>query len=185
MLDGEEKSIIERAIRGDSSAFGLLYDRYHAQIYRFVYLKVSHREEAEDITHHVFLNAWQNMGGYRDKGFPFSSLLYQIARNKVIDHYRTKKPSVDIEDLNEADIPRHASSLEDSIHTQFQLETVRHAIKALKQEYQDIIIMRYIEELTPSEVARILKKPETTIRVSQHRAIKQLKALLDKKTNES
>ena len=178
MLDGEEKSIIERAIRGDSSAFGLLYDRYHGQIYRFVYLKVSHREEAEDITHHVFLSAWQNMGGYKDKGFPFSSLLYQIARNKVIDHYRTRKTPFDIEDLNEADIPRSETSLDDSIHARFQLASVKEALTQLKQDYQDIIIMRYIEELTPSEVARILKKPESTVRVLQHRAIKQLKSLL-------
>lgn len=179
MLDGEEKSIIERAIRGDASAFGLLYDRYHGQIYRFVYLKVSHREEAEDITHHVFLNAWQTMPAYKDKGFPFSSLLYQIARNKVIDHYRTKKTSIDIEDLNEAEVPHQETALEDTIHTQFQMETVKNALKQLKQDYQDIIIMRYIEELTPSEVARIMKKPEATVRVLQHRAIKQLKALLN------
>ena len=178
MLDGEEKSIIEQAIRGDSSAFGLLYDKYHTQIYRFIYLKVSHREEAEDITHHVFLSAWQNMTGYKDKGFPFSSLLYQIARNKVIDHYRTKKTSVDIEDLNEAEIPHQETSLEAALHSQFQLETVRQAMQQLKKEYQDIIIMRYIEELTPSEVAHILKKPEATVRVLQHRAVKKLKELL-------
>jgi RNA polymerase sigma-70 factor (ECF subfamily) len=180
MLDGEEKSIIEQAIGGDSSAFGLLYDKYHTQIYRFIYLKVSHREEAEDITHHVFLSAWQSMGGYKDKGFPFSSLLYQIARNKVIDHYRTKKTSIDIEDLNETQIPYQEASLEGTLHTQFQLETVRIVMQQLKQEYQDIIIMRYIEELTPSEVARILKKPEATVRVLQHRAIKKLKELLAK-----
>lgn len=180
MLDGEEKSIIDRAIGGDTSAFGLLYDKYHDQIYRFVYLKVSHREEAEDITHHVFLNAWQHMPDYKHKGFPFSSLLYQMARNKVIDHYRTKKTTVDIESLYEADIPRHASTLEDAAHSQFQLAAIKTALKQLKQEYQDIIIMRYVEDLTPSEVARILKKPKTTVRVLQHRAIKQLKALLNK-----
>lgn len=180
MSDGEEKSIIDRAIGGDASAFGLLYDRYHDQIYRFVYLKVSHREEAEDITHHVFLSAWQHIAGYTHKGFPFSSLLYQIARNKIIDHYRTQKTTIDIEDLKEAEIPRHESTVEDSLHSQFQFATVKTALQQLKQEYQDIIIMRYIEELTPAEIARILKKPEVTIRVLQHRAIKQLKALLKK-----
>lgn len=178
MLDGEEKSIIERAIRGDSSAFGLLYDAYHTQIYRFVYLKVSHPEEAEDITHQVFLSAWQNMPSYHDKGFPFSSLLYQIARNKVIDYYRTKRTTTDIEDLNEAEIPHQEATLEDTLHSQFQLKTVTNAMQQLKQEYQDIIIMRYIEELTPSEVAHILKKPEVTVRVLQHRAIKKLKDIL-------
>ncbi len=178
MVDGEEKSIIDSAIGGNSSAFGLLYDTYHAQIYRFIYLKVSHREEAEDITHHVFLNAWQNIGNYTHKGFPFSSWLYQIARNKVIDHYRTKKPSIDIEDIRDTEAQKNEPDVDEIIGTKFEIEAVKRALTKLKQDYQDIIIMRYIEELTPLEVARIMQKPETTVRVLQHRAIKQLRKQL-------
>src|ERR1700677_3343750 len=81
MIDGEEK-LIQEAVRGDSSAFGLLYDHYQPMIYRFVAVKVGRREEAEDITHQVFMNAWQNIASYRHRGHPFSSWLYRIARNQ-------------------------------------------------------------------------------------------------------
>ena len=87
MLDGEQ-SYVNSAIRGDSSAFGVLYDHYQPMIYRFVAVKVGRREEAEDITHQVFLSAWQNIKRYEHRGHPFSSWLYRIARNQVVDHYR-------------------------------------------------------------------------------------------------
>ena len=64
MIDGEEKFILQ-AVKGDSSAFGSLYDHYQPMIYRFVAVKVGRREEAEDITHQVFLSAWQNIKRYR------------------------------------------------------------------------------------------------------------------------
>jgi RNA polymerase sigma-70 factor (ECF subfamily) len=74
MLDGEDK-LITSAVKGNSSAFGQLYDHYHPMIYRFVAVKVSRREEAEDITHQVFLSAWQNIKSYEHRGHPFSSWL--------------------------------------------------------------------------------------------------------------
>jgi len=97
IADGEENLIIE-AIRGESSAFGQLYDHYQPRIYRFILVKVGHREEAEDLTHQVFLNAWKNIDGYQHRGFPFSSWLYSIARNAVIDYYRTNKNEVPLDD---------------------------------------------------------------------------------------
>lgn len=181
MLDGEEKSIIERAIDGEASAFGSLYDRYHGQIYRYVYLKVSHREEAEDLTHQVFLNAWQNMAKYEFKGLPFSSWLYQIARNQVIDHYRTKKTHVDLEIIEEIFISD--SSLDKDIDFNLELESVRKAILKLNPEQQDIIIMRFVEDLSPKEIAKALGKPESSVRVLQHRAIQNLKKILKMNSN--
>ncbi len=99
MLDGEQK-LIKDAVQGISSAFGSLYDHYQPMIYRSVLVKVGRREDAEDITHQVFLSAWQNIGGYKHRGYPFSSWLYQIARNQVIDHYRAKRDEVSLEKLD-------------------------------------------------------------------------------------
>ena len=99
MLENEQ-NLIRRAAAGDSEAFGVLYDQYHPQIYRFVFLKVSLKEDAEDLTHQVFMNALEHMSGYRHQGFPFSSWLYRIARNAVIDHYRTRKDKVRLEDAD-------------------------------------------------------------------------------------
>ncbi len=176
MLDGETQ-IIQRAITGEASAFGALYDHYQPQIYRFVMVKVSRREEAEDLTHQVFLQAWQRINSYKDLGYPFSSWLYQIARNLVIDHYRGAREHAD---LDQADLELATNSLEaeEAVETRLEMERVRLAIRKLKPLYQDIIILRFIEDLPIKEVARAIGKSEGAVKLLQHRAIGQLQAML-------
>jgi len=184
MLNGEEK-LIDLAVRGDSSAFGSLYDHYQAMIYRFVAIKVGSREEAEDITHQVFLSAWQKVRSYKHQGYPFSSWLYRIARNQVIDHYRAKKSEVSIDKID-PELFASAERTSADLAEKFQLEKVRKAIAGLKPDYQDVIIMRFVEDVSLKEVATILKKSEGAIKLIQHRAVKELKkALGDETTNES
>ena len=176
MIDGEDK-LIEDAVRGEASAFGALYDHYQPKIYRFVVIKVSRREEAEDLTHQVFLDAWTHMPGYQRMGFPFSSWLYRIARNKVIDHYRTRKNHLTIDDVDPEQFA--AAAPEDTeLDTAFTLERVRNAIAQLKPEYQDVIMMRFVEDLSLKETAHAMEKSEGAIKLMQHRAIKQLKQLM-------
>lgn len=179
MVNGKEDevSIIKKAVKGDASAFGALYDHYHAMIYRFVMIKVGRREEAEDITHQVFLSAWQNVRTYRHRGYPFSSWLYQIARNQVIDHYRARKGDVSIDKVDPeafAVAIDHAGDL----GTKFALEKVRTAVAKLKPDYQDVIILRFVEDYSLKETARALRKTEGAIKLMQHRAIRELKKAL-------
>jgi len=180
MLEDDEKNLIERAKQGDSLAFGALYDHYLPQIYRFVYFKVSHREEAEDITHLVFMKAWQNIAAYIERGFPFSSWLYQISRNQIIDHYRQKKPVADLEAIEEtffADLP--------SLNTdnKFDLFNIRKALLKLTEDQRDVIIMHFIDDTSIKDVAIALNKTEGAVRLLQHRALQSLKRIL-KKDNE-
>ncbi len=176
MLDGEEQ-IIARAIRGESSAFGSLYGNYQPQIYRFVYLKVSHREEAEDLTHQVFLSAWQNIHTYREQGYPFSSWLYQIARNKVIDFYRAKKNESSL-DAFDPDAFGEKETVTERTELSLGLEHLKKALRGMRPEYQEIIVLRFVEELSLKEVANTLAKTEGAVKLLQHRAIKNLRALL-------
>jgi len=177
MLDGEKK-LISDAVKGRPSAFGSLYDHYHSKIYRFVLVKVSHREEAEDLTHQVFLSAWQNIATYKYRGSPFGSWLYQIARNKIIDHYRAKRPAVELENADEEYFLSSDEDLDSSIDASLNMEQVMSAIRELKPLYQDVIIMRFVEELSPKEVAAALGKTEGAVKLLQHRALKELKKLL-------
>ncbi len=173
MLDGEEK-LVQSAVRGDSSAFGALYDHYHVMIYRFVMIKVGRREEAEDITHQVFLSAWQKVPSYKHMGYPFSSWLYQIARNQVIDYYRAKKSDVSLE---KADPESFAVAVDPNadLTRKFELEKVRAAIAMLKPEYQDVIILRFVEDMSLRETGAALKKSEGAVKLLQHRAVRELK----------
>jgi len=176
MMDGEEK-IIKNAVRGEASAFGSLYDYYHPKIYRFVFLKVNRREEAEDLAHQVFLAAWQNIRSYKDFGFPFSSWLYQIARNQIIDHYRKNKNEVPLEEVD-AEIFVKPATAESEVIKNMELARVMKAIKTLKQDYQDVVLMRFVEELSIREVAHAIGKSEGAVKLIQHRALKELKARL-------
>ena len=176
MLDGEEK-LIRDAVEGKSSAFGDLYDHYHAMIYRFIAVKVGRREEAEDLTHQVFLSAWLNIRNYEHRGHPFSSWLYQIARNQVVDHYRAKRNELNI-DAVDPEIFAEPAAAEFTLPTKLDMEQVRRAIDQLKPDYQDIIIMRFIEDISLKETANILKKTEGAVKLMQHRAVRELKRIL-------
>lgn len=177
MLEAE-KQYIQEAKKGDKEAFGALYDHYLPQIYRFILFKVSQKDEAEDLTHEVFLSAWKNMPSYRMKGFPFSSWLYQIARNAVIDSYRTTKHHVQIEMVDENNLQTIPSSQEE-VNTILEMEKARKCIAQLRPDYQDLIVMRFIEEMPNDEIAAALNKSEGAVRLMQHRAIKELKEIYE------
>jgi len=180
MLDGE-KDIIQSAVRGKSSAFGTLFEHYQPMIYRFVFVKVGRREDAEDITHQVFLAAWQNIKGYRYQGHPFSSWLYQIARNQVVDHYRAKKNEVSLEKIDPESFVLPLTAIAD-LSLKLDIEKVRKAIGELKSDYQDIIVFRFIEEMSLKEIAVMLHKSEGAIKLMQHRAIKELQRIINEST---
>lgn len=174
---GDEQSLISQAQNGQREAFGQLYDHYSAPIYRFVALKVGSKEEAEDLTHETFLSAWQNLKNYKHQGFPFSSWLYQIARNKVIDHYRTKKQYTSFENLDE-DILKIVGVVENNLEVSLAMDQVKQAIAQLGQEQQDVIIMKFVEDLPNEEIAKALNKSEGAVRLLQHRAVQNLKEIL-------
>lgn len=170
----DEQNLIREAKSGKKEAFGQLYDHYATPIYRFVALKVSGREEAEDLTHETFLSAWQNLKSYKHQGFPFSSWLYQIARNKVIDHYRTRKQHASFENLDE-DFLKVVGVTENNLEISLAMDQVRQAIARLGQEQQDVIIMKFVEDMPNEEIATALNKSEGAVRLLQHRAIQNLK----------
>lgn len=184
MLEGEDK-LIRGAKRGEAGCFNELYSHYLAPIYRFIYMKVTNREEAEDLTHEVFLSAWQNMARYRSRGFPFSSWLYQIARNRVIDFYRLKKKFVDLEEADtDADPIEIKDVLESAIDNDLSLDEVRLAIQNLHPDQQDVILMRFMEDMPYETIASTMDKSEGAVRLIQHRALKSLREILKTKKQE-
>lgn len=176
MVDGEEQ-LVTGAINGDASAFGSLYDHYHPAIYRFIALKVGSREDAEDITHHVFLRAWTRIAQYEGRGYPFSSWLYRIARNQVVDFYRARREHTDLDDVEPFLLAE--DDTEDAIDHKAEVARVRAALLELRTDYQDVIILRFIEERSLEEAAEALNRSVGATKVLQHRALRHLRALLD------
>jgi len=174
----DEHNLIARAKEGESEAFGLLYDFYMPRIYRFVLFKVGHREEAEDLTHQTFLKAWEHVETYESRGYPFSSWLYRIARNTVIDHHRRSRPQVNIDDLG-PDILIEEGTQGKDLDIKIEWTVMLEAIFKLKDVEQDVLLMRFVDELTHQEVAKAIGKSEGATKVIQHRALKNLKKIIE------
>jgi RNA polymerase sigma-70 factor (ECF subfamily) len=170
----------------DPEAFAELYDIYARRIYSFVFFKVANREEAEDITSEIFLKAWRYINENKDIE-SFSGLLYKLARNSIIDLYRSKasrkeifsideQESEEVEDKKVWDI-----SFEEKIEEKIEVQKIITALQSLKQEYREIVTLRYVDEMEISEIAEITGKGHISIRVTLHRGLKKLKQLLENK----
>lgn len=174
----EELDLIKKAQKGEADSFAALYDKYLNPIYRFIFLKVTLRQEAEDICQQVFLNAWKNINNFVPRQ-PFSSWLYRIARNAVIDHWRAKKIVFTLENPNIQENLRIDFNPAFFLDKEIQIKKVWEALNQLNQDQQDVIIMRFIEDLSHQEIAKVIDKTEGAVKVIQHRAIKSLKKILE------
>lgn len=152
--------------------FSKIYDRYIEKIYRFIFLKVSSAEIAQDLCSEAFLKGWEKFN--RDPVENPQALLYRIARNLVVDHYRQKGRTqiVPADDLPIAD-PR--PSLESSIANSSDLDQIKVGLANLKDDYQNVIIWHYIDDLSIPEVAKLLERTEDATRVLLHRALEALR----------
>src|SRR4030042_3135715 len=158
--------------------FSQLYDQHIDKIYRFVFLRVNSQEVAEDLTSETFLRGWRVFKDKEKKIANPSAFLYQIARNLVTDFYREKGKaqivSAEIMPINDPRI-----DLEKDAILRSDMESVKRAIANLKEDYQNVVIWHYLNDLPISEIAKIISKPEGTVRVTLHRALKALKAIID------
>ena len=174
----EVVALVRQAVVRDRQAFAALYDRYFDPIYKHVLYKVGRRAEAEDLTAEVFLRAWQAIDRYRIGQQPFGAWLYTIAHNAVVDHYRSRRapPEMDVNTADE-DIFIDPVAVAELRVTREQL---RRAIRRLRPEHQQVIVLRFIDELGYPEVASIMGKSEGAVRVLQHRALRALSELLSR-----
>jgi RNA polymerase sigma-70 factor (ECF subfamily) len=181
----KEKLLLVKAKGKDPEAFGQVYDFYVDRIYRFIFFKVSDVQEAEDLTSDVFLKSWQYLTE-KEKNNEIDNLnafLYKIARNIVIDHYR-KRSTRGV--IKEADVEwdllgniKDKKDLKTEIEISSEMQNIKNALKKIKEDYREIIILRYIDDLSITEIAQITEKSKGAVRVTTSRALKTLKSILE------
>lgn len=173
-------SLLTKAKTGDDGAFTELYNLYFEKIYRFIYYRTSHKEVSEDLAEDVFVKAYEKISTIKDEK-SFEGWLYQIARNTVIDYYRSKKQTLPIEEFE--NLLQYESTVIDVIDLQSQQKTFLKLLKELNSEQQQVIKLKFLEDLDNYTIAKMLHKSEGAIRVIQHRAITKLKELAKKFKN--
>lgn len=170
-----ERQLAERAARRDRAAFHKLYALYSAKIYRYIYYRSGRTDEAEDLTAQVFLKAWEAIPNYRWKGYPFSTWLYRIAHNRVIDYYRTYRDTLP---LDAASAQQTNSEPTEAAERLLASNNVRSALKRLTDDQQRVITLRFLDGYETAEVAAIMNKKADAVRALQYRGLCALKALM-------
>ena len=156
--------------------FEELYRKHATAIFRFVFIRVSDRATAQDITAETFLHLLKIIKKQTRIENP-KALLYFIARGLIVDYYRKNKKTLPIEvaenqtDLSQADLDKQMDEKQ-------ELAIIYAKVKRLKHEYQEVILLRFVEDLTIPEIASVIQKKENAVRVLLHRALQSLKKKL-------
>ena len=182
MTDVDEKALVEQAKR-DPQAFGALYDRYVERIYAFAYRRTQDEAAAEDMTSVTFEKALRHIRSYRWQGVSFGAWLYRIARNEVVQHHRRRRFTLPL-------LQWHVSetNVEASVQTSEQRDAVQAAFARLSEGDQEVLTLRFFEELSSAEVAEVLGCSVQNVYLRLHRALgrlrKHLEAVIDKMEGE-
>ncbi len=180
----QEKELLSGVKNRDKEAFIKAYDLYVDQIFRFVYFKVGNKEEADDLTSIVFLKTWNYIQDSSVEDFKtLKFLIYKIARTSIIDYYRKTSNLNKVAFVNKEGEPIDIKDEKQNIARQAEINSdfgiIEQKLKELKDEYREVIVLRFIDELNIKEIAVILDKPKNNVRVLVHRALKALRELTD------
>ena len=179
----EEKLLLYKIKQNDRAAFVKAYDLYVDQLYRFIYFKVGNREEAEDLCSAMFLKAWHYIlkNSLKDHK-TLKALLYKISRNLIIDHYRKTKgrETVSLDNEDGIQVADEKQSIDHEMEFKADLLVLESKLPELKDEYREIIILRFINELSIKEIAEVLDKTRGNVRILIYRSLNALKELLSK-----
>lgn len=162
-------------MRTNHEEFIKLYDEHVAAIYRYVFLRVNSKEMAQDLTSEVFLKAWSFATANSQKIENPKAFFYRIARNLVIDFYRSKsKTEISLEEVRIQILDTDNNPAE-KISLSLEMASIQQAMSQIKDDYRDVIIWHYLDELTIPEIAGILGKTENATRVMLSRGLRQIR----------
>jgi RNA polymerase sigma-70 factor (ECF subfamily) len=179
-IDDEE--LIRDTLAGKKDAFGHLIRKHEGPLLALALRILRNREEAEDVTQQVFVDAYRHLADFRH-GAQFSTWLYSIALNRARNYLRVRKTrqhitmddnDPDVEGRAPLQLPDMTPSAEQALEKQFNLEWIQLEVQSLSSEYKDIFTLHYFQDLPLQEIAKRLDRPLGTVKVYLHRARKDL-----------
>lgn len=171
-----EEQVLERAVQGDSEAFGILYERYVTRIYNYIYYRTGSVYDAEDLTGRVFFRAMRHIRAYNQRGLPFTAWLYRIAHNLVANWHRdnSRRKEIPLDDglmlghllVGQAgDLPEH------QVLRAEEQDHLLQVIRSLPDERQQLLILKFIDHLSNAEIGLIMGRTEGAIKSLYHRTL--------------
>lgn len=175
MADITEDQALNLAVQGDSEAFSFLYELYVNKIFSYIYYRTGSTHDAEDLTARVFQRAMGHIQRYTQKGVPFSAWLYRIAHNLVANWHRdnSRRQEVPLDDQPYLVMTGEQPERQ-MVHDQ-EVDQLIGVIKELSPERQQLIILKFVEQLSNAEIAVIMSKSEGAIKSLYHRTLQELR----------
>jgi len=174
MHEESDSTLIARA-KEDPEVFGLLYERYVGRIYNYIYYRTSNHHDTEDLTARTFYRALKHMSRYVDQGAPFSAYLYRIAHNLVANWYRdtSRRQIVSFDELviMTPNIDEPAAVAEEIDEQEYVLEAVRRQ----PADRQQLLILKFVEQMSNAEIAETMGRTESAIKSLYHRTLVALR----------
>ena len=177
----DEKALVQRAIGGDSAAFGTLVERYQQQVFNLALRMVGSRADAEDLAQEAFIRAWRALPSFHQSA-QFSTWLYRLTSNICIDFLRSRgrKPTVsltvegDDEESEELDVADERYDPEENFQRAELQRAVQRGLNTLPEEFRTILILRELEGLSYAEIGEMLHLEEGTVKSRLFRARSRL-----------
>jgi RNA polymerase sigma-70 factor, ECF subfamily len=169
----ELKNAVSDAQKGDLASFGIVYDHFIQKIYDYIYYRTRHKQIAEDLASLTFTKALNNINDYSPNKGELSAWLYRIARNSLIDYYRTSRSTSDINDAFELGTESNFAS---DLDSQAKLDEVKAYLNQLPKEHRDLVVMRVWDNLSYAEIAQITGKSEASLKMSVSRILTKLRS---------
>ena len=171
-------ALVTLAQQGDAEAFGLVYDRYVDQIYRYLYYRVGSHALAEDLTSETFLRALRRIDSFTYTGKDIGAWFTTIARNLVTDHVKSSRFKLEVSTADMLDADRGDDGIETQVIERLRDAALLDAVRRLKPEQQECIVLRFLQGLSVAETAGVMGRSEGAVKQLQLRAVRALAKLL-------
>lgn len=178
-LEYKEEEVLALASQGDRDAFGRLYEHYVERIFNYVYYRTGNSHDAEDLTARVFQRAMNHIVNYTDRGVPFSAWLYRIAHNLVANWHRdrSRKQEIPLDDL--PILPMKGDHPERNLVRSQEEESLLRMIRKLPPERQNLLILKFVENMSNAEIGKIMGRSEGAVKSLYHRTLLALRDQLE------
>jgi RNA polymerase sigma-70 factor (ECF subfamily) len=182
-MSEESDSVLIARAKDDPEAFSLLYERYVKNIYSYIYYRTGNHHDAEDLVSRTFYRALKHFARYEDRGAPFSAYLYRIAHNMVANWHRdrSRRQVVPLDEMMLSSVKREQPSA--VAEEKGEQEVLLGAVHHLPPDRQELLILKFVDQLSNAEIAKIMGRTEGAIKSLYHRTLLALRQDLVEETN--
>ena len=170
--------LVALAQQGDGEAFVQVYDAYVDSVYRYLYYRVGSHAVAEDLTSETFLRALRRIDSFTWQGKDIGAWFTTIARNLAADHVKSSRFRLEVSTADMLDADRADDGIEDEVLGRLQSAVLLDAVRRLKPEQQECVVLRFLQGFTVAETAEVLGRSEGAVKQLQLRAVRALARLL-------